>query len=52
MSDKKFPNSDLPIRKTSELLPKVFQTPANEKFMAGVLDPLVQPGVLEKQSGT
>jgi hypothetical protein len=51
MSDKKFPNSDLPIRKTSELLPKVFQTPANEKFMAGVLDPLVQPGVLEKTVG-
>lgn len=51
MADKKFPKSELPIRKTSELLPKVFQTPANEKFMEAVVDPLVQPGVLEKTVG-
>lgn len=51
MSDKKFPNSNLPIRKTVDLLPQVFKTPANEKFMAGVVDPLVQPGVLEKAVG-
>ena len=51
MADKFFPDSNLPIRKTSELLPQIFQTEANSKFFAGVLDPLVQPGVLEKKVG-
>jgi len=51
MSNKKFPKSELPIRKTSELLPNVFQSSANEKFMEAVVDPLVQPGVLEKTVG-
>ena len=51
MADKKFPKSELPIRKTSELLPKVFQSPVNEKFMEAVVDPLFQPGVLEKTVG-
>jgi hypothetical protein len=51
MSDKKFPSSQIPIRKTSELLPNIFQTESNNKFLAGVLDPLVQPGVLEKTVG-
>lgn len=51
MSDKVFPNSQLPIRKTVELLPQVFQTSANDKFMSAVVDPLVQPGVLQKTVG-
>jgi hypothetical protein len=51
MADKKFPKSELPIRKSSKLLPNVFQTSANEKFMEAVVDPLVQPGVLEKTVG-
>lgn len=51
MADKKFPNSQIPIRKTAELLPKLFQTDANTKFMSGTVDPLVQPGLLEKTVG-
>ena len=51
MAKKVYPNSDLPIRKTVELLPKVFQTETNDKFMSGVVDPLTQPGVLQKISG-
>ena len=51
MTDKKFPDSELPIRQSSNLLPKVFQTPANEKFMEAVVDPLIQPGVLQKVVG-
>ena len=51
MADKFYPNSELPIRKTSELLPQVFQTDTNDKFLSGVLDPLVQPGVLDKVVG-
>ncbi len=51
MTDKFFPFSKLPIRKTVELLPKVFQTEANDKFLAGVVDPLVQPGLLDKVTG-
>ncbi len=51
MADKIFPNSGLPIRKTSELLPQIFQTEANQKFLAATLDPLTQPGVLEKKVG-
>jgi hypothetical protein len=51
MADKIFPQSQIPIRKTSELLPQIFQTEANKKFLAATLDPLVQPGVLEKKVG-
>lgn len=51
MAKEIFPKSQLPIRKTVELLPKIFQTDANAKFMGGVIDPLVQPGVLEKTVG-
>jgi len=51
MTDKFFPFSKLPIRKSVELLPKIFQTEANDKFLAGVLDPLVQPGLLDKVMG-
>ena len=51
MTDKFFPFSKLPIRKSVELLPKIFQTEANDKFLAGVVDPLVQPGLLDKVMG-
>ena len=53
MSDKKqiYPQSQLPVRKSSELLPQTFQTSANNKFMSAVIDPLIQPGVLEKTVG-
>jgi len=46
-----FPQSNLPIRRTVELLPTVFQSEANSKFMAAVVDPLVQPGTLDKTVG-
>ncbi len=51
MANEIFPNSGLPIRRTVELLPKIFQTEGNNKFLSAVLDPLVQPGVLEKTVG-
>ncbi len=51
MADKKFPKSGLPIRKTVELLPSVFRSDTNDKFMSAVVDPLVQPGSLEKLVG-
>ena len=50
MSDK-FPQSDLPIRRTTDFLPVRFQTTANAKFFAGSLDALIQPGLLEKTVG-
>ena len=50
MADK-FPKSGLPIRKTVELLPSVFRSEINDKFMSAVIDPLVQPGSLEKLVG-
>lgn len=51
MANKVFPTSQIPIRKTAELLPAVFQTPNNDKFLSSTLDPLTQPGVLDKISG-
>lgn len=51
MTDKIFSQSGLPIKRTIELLPSVFQTDANSKFISGVLDPLVQPGTLDKTVG-
>ena len=51
MSDKIFTQSQLPIRRSVDLLPEVFKTEANSKFLAGVVDPLIQPGVLEKTVG-
>jgi hypothetical protein len=50
MADK-FPNSQLPIRRSVELLPVIFQTPANDKFLSAVVDPLIQPGLLDKVVG-
>lgn len=46
-----FPQSGLPIRKSHELLPQTFQTHVNKKFFTSALDPLIQPGVLEKIYG-
>jgi len=51
MADEIFPDSGTPIRKTSDLLPNIFRTEANEKFLAGTLDPLIQPGKLDKTVG-
>jgi len=51
MENKVFNSSGLPIRRTIELLPDIFQTNANEKFLGATLDALVQPGTLEKLSG-
>jgi hypothetical protein len=51
MTDKIFPKSGLPIRRSVELLPITFQTESNDKFLSAVLDPLIQPGVLDKVSG-
>lgn len=48
---KRFPQSLVPIRKSEDLLPSIFKTSTNSKFMAGVVDPLIQPGVLEKTVG-
>ena len=51
MSDKIFSKSQLPIRRSVDFLPEVFKTETNSKFLGGVLDPLIQPGVLEKTVG-
>jgi len=48
MTEKVFTQSGIKIRRTVDLLPKIFQTGNNSKFLGGTLDPLVQPGVLEK----
>ena len=41
MAVDKFPKSGLPIRRSVELLPVIFQTPANDKFLSAVVDPLI-----------
>ena len=51
MAEQIFPNSKIPIRRTIDLLPQIFKTQTNDKFMAAVVDPLVQPGQLEKTVG-
>ena len=52
MADKKkFPNSELPIRKSIDFLPNTFRTDTNDKFLSSVVDPLIQPGALDKLSG-
>lgn len=51
MADNIYPKSNLPIRKSVDLLPVIFQTDANDKFLSGVLDPLIQPGILDKVVG-
>ena len=51
MANKFYPKSNLPIRRSVELLPVIFQTDTNDKFLSGVVDPLIQPGVLDKVVG-
>ena len=51
MAKKQFPNSNTPIRESSNFLPEVFKTKNNKKFLEGTFDPLVQPGVVDKQTG-
>ena len=51
MDNKVFSASGLPIRRSVELLPNVFQTTPNKKFLEAIVDPLIQPGSLEKLSG-
>jgi len=51
MNNKIYPSSQTPIRRTVELLPSIFRTTTNDKFMSAVIDPLVQPGVLQKLVG-
>jgi hypothetical protein len=51
MSDKIFKKSELPLRRTVDLLPDVFKTSTNDKFLSTTLDALVQPGALERLSG-
>jgi len=51
MDRKVFKSSGLPIRRSIELLPEIFQTNANDKFLGATLDALTQPGTLEKLSG-
>ena len=51
MERETYPKSGIPIRRTVDLLPQTFKTEANTKFFAGTLDPLIQPGSLEKLVG-
>lgn len=51
MTSKVFPQSNLPIRRTVDMLPAVFRTSVNKKFYAGTMDALTQPGTLEKSIG-
>jgi hypothetical protein len=51
MADKKYPKSEIPIRKTVDFLPQVFKTDFNDKFLSASLDPWIQPGVLQKTVG-
>ena len=51
MADKVYPKSQLPIRKSENFLPNTFQTETNKKFLSGVVDPLIQPGSLDKLTG-
>ena len=51
MDKKVFKKSGLPVRKTVDLLPEVFKSPANDKFLSATLDALVQPGSLERLTG-
>ena len=51
MADDIYPNSGIPIRRSVDLLPQVFKTETNSKFMAAVVDPLIQPGALDKTVG-
>jgi len=51
MDKKVFNQSGLPLRRTVELLPEIFRTPTNDKFLSSTLDALVQPGTVDRLSG-
>ncbi len=51
MSNKIFKKSELPVRRTVDLLPDIFKSSTNEKFLSSTLDALVQPGSLDRLSG-
>lgn len=51
MSNKIFKKSELPLRRTVDLLPDTFKTSTNDKFLSATLDALVQPGSLDRLSG-
>jgi len=51
MDKKVFKQSGLPVRKTVDLLPEIFKSPSNDKFLGATLDALVQPGSLERLTG-
>lgn len=51
MEKKIFKQSGLPLRRTVDLLPEIFKTPSNDKFLSATLDALVQPGTVDRLSG-
>ena len=51
MERKVFNQSGLPLRRTVDLLPEIFKTSTNDKFLSATLDALVQPGSLDRLSG-
>ena len=51
MDKKIFKQSELPVRETYQLLPEIFKSSTNRKFLSATLDPLVQPGTLDRISG-
>jgi len=51
MDKKIFNESELPVRETYQLLPEIFKSSTNRKFLSATLDPLVQPGTLDRLSG-
>jgi len=51
MDKKIFKQSELPVRETYNLLPEIFKSSTNRKFLSAALDPLVQPGTLDRISG-
>jgi Concanavalin A-like lectin/glucanases superfamily/FG-GAP repeat len=44
-------NDDSNKRQSSRHLPRFYRTEKNEKFLAGALDPLIQPGKLDRING-
>lgn len=51
MDENTYPKSGIPIRRTIDLLPQIFKTETNDKFLSGSLDAWTQPGTLEKTVG-
>jgi len=48
---KKYPESGIKIRNSSDLLPGIFKTEQNERFLKSTVDAITQPGVLKKIAG-